>query len=346
MTFYISSKTPQIMPDTHWKIEKSDIDDVRSDFPWITHPGEIVLSCSSPVQHAISLYALISTWEEADIVEAAVKNCFAEGCDRVYILDNASDDSTVELGVKAGARVAEIYKTDFYRDTLRMRLANRFMQKITEDEAQKELWWLCLDCDEMPKSARYPIKQSLERLPLDCNTVGALSLDHFPSGHPANIPGSHPAHLQPLGWLRQYPPNKVCRRGHWKHPLLKTTDGDWWAIFSRGIHAQLIRKGTRLVEPTGALLLHHFPYRNEADTRKRLEKLCSGKERRSLVDDVALNDEGAIQRWKHLDAVYRGDWAKVRMPHLQCFRQLERAGAPVANAREILGPAVYDPRIP
>lgn len=346
MTLYINGRTRQIMPDTHLKIEKADIEDIRREFSWIEHPGEILLSRAESCEHKTRLYALISTWQEADIIEAAVKNCLAEGCDRVYLLDNASEDNTVELGVAAGAEVAEIYQTEFYRDSLRIRLANRFMKRVTEEEKNAELWWMCLDCDEMPTTAQRTIKESLERLASECNTVGALSLDHFPSSQPANIPGKHPAHLQPLGWLRKYPPSTVCPRGHWKHPLLKTTNGDWWAIFSRGIHAHLIRHGTKLIEPTGAMLLHHFPYRNEKETRARLEKLCAGNVRRSIVDDSLLGDEGAIQRYKHLDAVYRGDWKNVRMPHLQCFRNLERAGAPVADARQILGPAVYDPRIP
>src|ERR1019366_5463186 len=34
----------------------------------------------------VALYALIGTWFEGDVIEATVKNCFANGCQKVFLL--------------------------------------------------------------------------------------------------------------------------------------------------------------------------------------------------------------------------------------------------------------------
>ena len=49
------------------------------------------------------LFAVLGTWMEADIVEATVANARAQGCERVYVVDNGSSDETVEAARSAGA---------------------------------------------------------------------------------------------------------------------------------------------------------------------------------------------------------------------------------------------------
>ena len=50
----------------------------------------------------VRLFGLVGTWFEADIIEATVRNAFAQGCERVFIIDNESPDDTVERAVAAG----------------------------------------------------------------------------------------------------------------------------------------------------------------------------------------------------------------------------------------------------
>ena len=42
------------------------------------------------------LFAVVKTWMDEDIIEATVRNAFAQGVDRVFLVDNASTDSTVD----------------------------------------------------------------------------------------------------------------------------------------------------------------------------------------------------------------------------------------------------------
>jgi len=48
---------------------------------------------------------------EEDVVEATVRNAFAQGAEAVYLVDNASTDATVARAEAAGATVAEIFAT-------------------------------------------------------------------------------------------------------------------------------------------------------------------------------------------------------------------------------------------
>ena len=40
-------------------------------------------------------FAIIKSWMEEDIIEATVRNLFVQGVDAVYLVDQASTDSTV-----------------------------------------------------------------------------------------------------------------------------------------------------------------------------------------------------------------------------------------------------------
>jgi hypothetical protein len=51
-------------------------------------------------------FAVLGTWMEEDVVEATVRNAFAQGVEAVYLVDNASTDATVEWAVAAGATLA------------------------------------------------------------------------------------------------------------------------------------------------------------------------------------------------------------------------------------------------
>lgn len=307
------------------------------------HPIE-TLGQGTPHGRDFALYAMISTWYESDIVEAAVRNCFAHGCDRVYLVDNDSPDDTLERAVAAGAQMAMSYTTDFYRDELRVGLLNRLEKDITEKEKLPCVWWLTLDCDEFIQvPGREPLRSWLARLDPQCNCVGALAFDHYPTSKPENIPGYHPAVFQPYGMLRHL---FVCAKRHWKHPLLRYEGGTWNICHTRGLHAPFTRDGVMLRGPSDGLLLHHFMFREEEFTRARLTALCQsnsdlGGASRSTVDDRRLGGEGAVKRFRNLDLIYSQQWDKAELCHAQAYAKT--IGIPVRHWRSVLSEHAYSP---
>src|SRR5580704_571314 len=65
----------------------------------------------------VRLFAIVGTWCEEDVIEATVHNAFAQGCERVFIVDNASPDDTLKRAVAAGAEIARVYPTDYYDES-------------------------------------------------------------------------------------------------------------------------------------------------------------------------------------------------------------------------------------
>ena len=76
--------------------------------PWVV--AEENAPIGSGASEKITLFATICTWYEADVVYATVKNAFAQGCDRVFIIDNSSPDNTIEEALSAGATLARVYE--------------------------------------------------------------------------------------------------------------------------------------------------------------------------------------------------------------------------------------------
>src|SRR5204863_643289 len=113
---------------------------------------------------------------------------------------------------------------------------------------------------------------------------------------------------QPLAEEMVYP---FCEAGHRKHPLQRW-DRDGLAIrCGPGFHEPYAV--IELVESPDPVILHHFPFRDEAATRVRMAKLCevddgTGKPR-APIDHCSA--EHIWPRYRSLDAVYRRDWANV-----------------------------------
>src|SRR5262249_61064577 len=72
----------------------------------------------------LRLFAVLGTWMEADVVADSVRNAFAQGCERVYLVDNGSEDDTVARAVEHGAILARTFVTEHYDERLRLRLMN------------------------------------------------------------------------------------------------------------------------------------------------------------------------------------------------------------------------------
>jgi hypothetical protein len=280
---------------------------LRPPRPWVlAQPNPVHANVLSPTR----LFAIVGAWMEGDVIAATVRNAFAQGCERVYLVDNASPDDTVEQALSAGAILAETFSTDEYDEDVRLRIMNRVVQTVSDAEEGDHLWWLWLDADEFPHGPNgSTVFEFLGQLDRRYRIAGARFINHFPSSRAAYVPGFHPLDFQPLceehrfGW---------CSLSHRKHPLQRFDRGGETIVCGRGFHTAS-SKEQPLLEPLEAIFLHHFPYRDYEITKQRLTVLCAkdsrGQTRVRAGDDAA---DGMIPRFQSLEAVYRGDWQNVR----------------------------------
>ncbi|MDQ1520750.1 MAG: hypothetical protein QOI55_1823 [Actinomycetota bacterium] len=254
------------------------------------------------------LFAIVCAWMEGDVIGATVANAFAQGCERVYLVDNASPDDTVEAAVAAGAVLAESFSTDRFEETLRFDIMNRVVREVSDAETDEHIWWLWLDADEFPHGpGGATVREHLTQLDRRFRIVGSRFINHFPDRQPAYVRGFHPLDFQSLG---EEHTQGFC--GHRKHSLQRYDRGRPPITCDLGIHRALSDERP-LLEPTEPIFLHHFPYRDPTATRHRLATLCGVDDdgsSRVREDDRAV--DGMVSRFDTLDAVYRGDWANVR----------------------------------
>ncbi|HEY7946225.1 MAG TPA: glycosyltransferase family 2 protein, partial [Acidimicrobiales bacterium] len=143
-------------------------------------------------------FAVLGTWMEQDVVEATVRNAFAQGVEEVYLVDNASTDATVEQAVAAGAVLEESYDTAVYDERVRILLMNAVVARRSLASGADHVWWLWLDADEFPEGPDgTTIAQYLATLDRRFRVVGSTYYNHFPSDEPYYIPGFHPLDFQP-----------------------------------------------------------------------------------------------------------------------------------------------------
>jgi hypothetical protein len=283
------------------------------------------------------IYAIISTWFDGDIIAATVKNCFINGCSKVFILDNDSPDDSVEAALSVGAEIGEIYSTTYYDDDLRIRKQNDLIKTVVEREQHRELWFLALDADEFPTGHNgETVRRTLGRLPGQIRTIGSNAIDLYPTGSERYISGEHPASCFSKGINRTA--KFACEKHHWKHIALRYFEGKFDIAQSRGNHYPASAKSNmKICETSLELPIFHAPFRNEDKARERLTALCSKPDNqgyhRSAGDDVTIGNQGAIKRFNSLDAVYSQQWHKVELPHSQMY------------GREIVGICPYPWRV-
>jgi hypothetical protein len=251
------------------------------------------------------LFAVLTTWMEEDVVEATVMNCFTQGCDRVYLVDNGSTDRTVERAVAVGATLARSYRTDRF-DLETHRQAQSVVDEISGAERDAHIWWLWLDADEFHHGPRgLTLREYLATLDRRFRVVGTRFFDHRPTSTPANVRGRHPLDYQPL--CLAWPPflQWSCGYAHSNHPLQRWDRAGPRIVGGGGAHTASAPE--LLLEPAEGVLVHHFPYREEAATRRRLELLFG---LHGGVDRVGADPGHSTQRLKlqSLDAVYAGRW--------------------------------------
>ena len=107
-------------------------------------------------------------------------------------------------------------------------------------------------------------------------------------------------------------PQNICGAMHRKHPLQRWDRQGPFIRAGLGFHNADCAERP-LFEPATPIVMHHFPYRNEEFSRHRLDVLWHGKDTassRAIAGDIATDHMQA--RLESLDAVYTGDWSKVR----------------------------------
>jgi glycosyltransferase involved in cell wall biosynthesis len=257
------------------------------------------------------LFAIMSTFNESDVVEAAVHNAYTQGAERVYLLDNASTDDTVARAVGAGAILAESYTTECFEESLRIVLMNAAVWRISSAEAADHIWWLWMDADEFshgPGDQR--ISAYLATLDRRFRVVGADFFQHFPVAKPEYVRGFHPLEFQPMCEPFSQPPIPQCRAGHFKHPLQRFDRTGPFVSSLRGFHMCQSNDRSQLVEPTPGIVTHHFQYRDEDLTRRRLAEVYGpGASRGAQLR--RLGASGGDGRLRSVDAVYAHRWAEV-----------------------------------
>ena len=256
-----------------------------------------------------TLFAIVKTWMDEDVIEATVRNAMVQGAERVYIVDNASTDETVQCAENAGAVVAEVYRTEVFDGRLVQPLMNAVVVRESLRYEAENVWWLYLDSDEFPEGPNgMSVREYLATLDRRFRIVGANYVNHVPSAKPEYLSGYHPIDFQPLCYEfvpARWPP---CGLGHWKHPLQRFDRRGHFLLSNDGAHSGYCSE--TLIEPIGGIVTHHFQYRDEDLTRAKLELTCGpGSMRTSLHESNGF--DGFVRRRKSLDAVYSQRWSEV-----------------------------------
>jgi hypothetical protein len=256
----------------------------------------------------VRLFGIVGTWCERDVIEATVHNAFAQGCERVFIIDNESPDDTLERAAAAGAEIARVYHTDYYDESRRLAEMNGVINAVSSELAADNIWWLLSDADEFVHGpAGLRIVDYLAGLDRRFRVVGARVFNHFPTSELANVPGRHPLDYQPMCQELQM---AWCSIRHWKHPLVRWDRSGPELELEQGFHR--VRAPVRVGEPREGVFMHHFQYRNRPETYERLRRLCEAQDdgliRSAKQDATVRGGSGGRLRWATLDYAYSQDW--------------------------------------
>jgi hypothetical protein len=140
--------------------------------------------------------------------------------------------------------------------------------------------------------------------------VGADVYQHFPDSKPEYVSGFHPLEFQPMcePFSQTWKPR--CRSGHYKHPLQRFDRAGPFITCQLGYHTCDPNDHSQLVEPTPGIVTHHFQFRDEAVTRRRLAQVYGPDSPRSAQLPRIHNFAGA-RRLRSADAVYSQRWSEV-----------------------------------
>ena len=83
------------------------------------------------------MFGVRGTWMEADIVATNIRNAMAQGCERVYLVDNGSTDGTLDAARREGAIIARSFYTNQYDEALRLRHMNDVVSEVSQAEGDQ-----------------------------------------------------------------------------------------------------------------------------------------------------------------------------------------------------------------
>lgn len=247
-----------------------------------------------------TLWGLTCTFMEADVIGATVANLFAQGCERVLFFDNESPDDTVAVATAAGAELVGTFATEGFSEYARIERTNALMAHLSATAPEPWVWWLHVDADEFPAGTRgRTVRAQLAGLDRSIRLVGAEFWNHFPTPgvDPAYTPGHHPLDDQPLV---EREPFRYCWADHYKHPLVRIDRGAPPIRLRAGSHVPELWGGRPLDHPREGIVVHHLQFRAREQTLARMD-VVAGRLRRG--------GEPIAERIRHVDAIYRGDWA-------------------------------------
>jgi len=228
------------------------------------HPAE------QNLQPKFRLFAILDAWNEGDVIGSTVANAFAEGCERVFLVDNGSHDDTVEQAEKVGATLARELRPDSLDEALHFRILKDVAREISEQGPDHHVWWLSLAGDEFPQApAGLTVGEFLSSLDRRIRIVSARIFDHYPSTPPYFYPCRQPWRLQP--YCEELTDSESLRR-HKRYALQRIDLEEPPMACGAGNHAATA--GVPLPEPSARIVLHRIPYRDPLVTRSRLYLAC------------------------------------------------------------------------
>lgn len=256
-----------------------------------------------PVSTAVSslLYGAVAAWNEDDIIYATVRHLTAQGCSKVFVIDDHSSDLTVDEARAAGATVILADSDGVYSEAVRSR---RLSELITVEtgKAGTDIWWLIADADEFPRGVDgLTIRAMVRQLPGWVDVVGSRVVEHLPHPGAAYQPRSHPVLAFPLAHLYKSP---YCPLGHWKHQLFRSRAAGE-IIPMPGQHVVSCCDGRRAREWPQSLLMHHVPLRARERTAHKLTEATLPQGRYARSPD-SFTQWRIKQRMHMLDLLYEG----------------------------------------
>jgi len=243
------------------------------------------------------LNAVMCVWNEEDIIESTVRHAFAQGCSNVFIVDNSSTDSTVDTAIKAGAKLAATFKTEFFDEDQKVAHLNATVKHINDISPEEKIWWLYIDADEFPNfDSTFTIIDVLKQLDSSVRAVHGYLLNHIPTHHPYHVQGYHPADFQPL----------CSKTSTGKVPLLRY-DKELPHLWSIGGAHDFITHRDIIPTIKDFINIHHFPCRNPEYTLVRSKILAQTRNTwyKNFLRQVHKSDLPAYEaRYKQLRVTY------------------------------------------
>lgn len=282
------------------------------------------------------VYGLCMAWNEDDVIYATVRNLLRQGVDKVFVIDDESDDRTADEAQAAGATVLRDRSDGTFDERRRTARISQVIDEQTR-ETGTAVWWVVVDADEFPAGpGGSTIRELARRLPPRVDTVGSRVLEHYPGKLSAPLPRHHPIDQLPNACWHD---NPSCPAGHWKHQMfLLRRPGEIQVMPGRHTIAAP-RERKPVIEGTPSLLMHHFPLRGRERARQHLASARpdSGQYGKSAV---SFRNQRLANRARLLDLAYQEKYDSLP----NTFPGQRKLGNQVRDWRTLVGPTEREVR--